>query len=178
MGTTLHRGARAPHYRGLSCCGAQAPDAQAQQLWLTGLVAPRHVGSSQTRARTRVPRTGRQALNHCATREALSLLLNNLIMIWCLVWFSSRFLCLWHIGLLGSPFIKSAKIFTIISLNIFSVPFSLFLLDFQLHTYWLLEAALLIFLKLFIPMYILFWIVSIFMSSNSLMFSSAILNCH
>ena len=27
---TLHRGAQAPHYRGLSCCGAQAPDAQAQ----------------------------------------------------------------------------------------------------------------------------------------------------
>ena len=30
VGTTLHRGARASHYRGLSCCGAQAPDAQAQ----------------------------------------------------------------------------------------------------------------------------------------------------
>ena len=29
-GNTLHRGARASHYRGLSCCGAQAPDAQAQ----------------------------------------------------------------------------------------------------------------------------------------------------
>ena len=53
-----------------SCCGAQAPDAQAQQLWLTGLVAPRHVGSSQTRARTRVPCIGRQTLNLCATREA------------------------------------------------------------------------------------------------------------
>ena len=44
-------------YRGLSCCGAQAPDAQAQQLWLTGLVAPWHVGSSQTRAQTPVPCT-------------------------------------------------------------------------------------------------------------------------
>ena len=54
-GATLHRGARASQYRGLSCCGAQAPDAQAQQLWLTGLDAPRHVGSSQIRARTRVP---------------------------------------------------------------------------------------------------------------------------
>ena len=41
-------------------------------MWLTGLVAPRHVGSSQTRARTRVPCTGRQTLNHCATREAPS----------------------------------------------------------------------------------------------------------
>ena len=70
-GTTPHRGARAPHHRGLSCCGAQAPDAQAQQLWLTGPAAPRHAGSSQTRARTRVPCISRQTLNHCATREAL-----------------------------------------------------------------------------------------------------------
>ena len=30
VGATLHRGARASHYRGLSCCGAQAPDVQAQ----------------------------------------------------------------------------------------------------------------------------------------------------
>ena len=30
-GATLHRGAWAFHCRGLSCCGAQAPDAQAQQ---------------------------------------------------------------------------------------------------------------------------------------------------
>ena len=68
---TLHRGVRASHRRGLSCCGAEAPDAQAQQLWLTGPAAPRHVGSSQTRARIRVPCIGRQILNHCATREAL-----------------------------------------------------------------------------------------------------------
>ena len=33
-----------------SRCGAQAPDAQAQSLWLTGLVAPWLVGSSQTGA--------------------------------------------------------------------------------------------------------------------------------
>ena len=69
-GATLHRGARASHCRGLSCCGAQAPDVQAQQLWLTGPAAPRHAGSSQTGARTRVPCIGRQTLNHCATREA------------------------------------------------------------------------------------------------------------
>ena len=56
-----------------SRCGAQAPDAQAQQLWLMGLVAPRHVGSSQTRAQTRVPCIGRQILNHCVTREAQEL---------------------------------------------------------------------------------------------------------
>ena len=42
-------------------------------MWLTGLVAPRHVGSSQTRAQTRVPCIGRQILNYCATREALSI---------------------------------------------------------------------------------------------------------
>ena len=70
VGATLHRGARASHYRGLSRCGAQAPDAQAQLLWLTGPVAPRHVGSSQTRARTRVPCIGRRTPNRCATREA------------------------------------------------------------------------------------------------------------
>ena len=29
-GATLHRGARTSRYRGLSCCGAQVPDAQAQ----------------------------------------------------------------------------------------------------------------------------------------------------
>ena len=74
-GATLHRGARASHYRGLSCCGAQAPDAQAQQLWFTGLAAPWHVGSPQTRARTRVSCIGRQILNHCATREAQSIFL-------------------------------------------------------------------------------------------------------
>ena len=70
-GTALHRDARASHRRGPSRCGAQAPDAQAQQLWPTGPAAPRHVGSSQTRARTRVPCISRQILNHCATREAL-----------------------------------------------------------------------------------------------------------
>ena len=55
VGAALHRRVRASHRRGLSCCGAQAPNAQAQYLWLTGPVAPRHVGSSQTRARTRFP---------------------------------------------------------------------------------------------------------------------------
>ena len=42
-------------------------------MWLTGLAAPRHVGSSRTGARTRVPCIGRRISNHCATREALSL---------------------------------------------------------------------------------------------------------
>ena len=60
----------ASHCCGLSRCGAQAPDAQAQRSWLTGPAALQHVGSSWTRARTRVPCVGRQTLNHCATREA------------------------------------------------------------------------------------------------------------
>ena len=46
--------------------------AQAQQLWRMGLVAPRHVGSSRTRARTCVTCIGRWIPNHCTTREALS----------------------------------------------------------------------------------------------------------
>ena len=36
-----------------------------------GLTAPWHVGSSRTRAQTRVPCTGRWILNHCTTREVL-----------------------------------------------------------------------------------------------------------
>ena len=48
----------------------QALDAQAQWPLLTGAAAPRHVGSSQTAARTRVPCIGRRTPNHCATREA------------------------------------------------------------------------------------------------------------
>ena len=59
--------------------------AQAQQLWLTGLVAPRHVGSSRTRARTCVPCTGRQILNHCTTREVPCLLSYFALCTLCLV---------------------------------------------------------------------------------------------
>ena len=60
-----------------SSCGSQAPGhvgsvvcgTQALSLRRMGLVAPRHVGSSWTRARTYVPCIGRRILNHCATRE-------------------------------------------------------------------------------------------------------------
>ena len=68
-----------PRHAGFSSCGTWAQQlwltgsrVQAQQLWRTGLVAPRHVGSSRTRARTRVPCIGRRIPNHCVTREALS----------------------------------------------------------------------------------------------------------
>ena len=84
-GSTLRCGARVSHCSGFSCCRAWALGMWAsvvvarglQQLWLTGLVAPRHVGSSQARARTRVPCIGRQTPNHCATREALNRYLLN-----------------------------------------------------------------------------------------------------
>ena len=46
---------RASHCCDLSRCGAQAPDAQAKRPWLTGPATLWHVGSSRTRARTRVP---------------------------------------------------------------------------------------------------------------------------
>ena len=49
--------------------GFSSWSSQAQQLRCTGLVALWHVGSSRTRARTRVPCFGRQILNHCATGE-------------------------------------------------------------------------------------------------------------
>ena len=48
------------------------PVAQAQELWHTGLVALQHVGSSQSRDRTRVPCIGRRDLTHTATREVLT----------------------------------------------------------------------------------------------------------
>ena len=79
---TLRGGARASYCDGFSCCRAWALGTRAQQLWLassrvqaqqlwcTGLVTTVHVGSSRTRARTRVPCIGRRILNQCATREA------------------------------------------------------------------------------------------------------------
>ena len=70
---------------GFSSCGTWAQQlwltgsrAQAQQLWHTGLVAPRHVGSSWTRAQTHVPCIGRRILNHCTTREAPKYFLEEL----------------------------------------------------------------------------------------------------
>ena len=57
---------------GFSSCGVQA-----QELWHMGLVAPRHVGSSRTRAQTHVPCIGRYILNHCATREVQRNILND-----------------------------------------------------------------------------------------------------
>ena len=58
-------------------------------MWLTGPAAPWHVGSSQTRARTRVPCISRQILNHCATREAL---LSSFEGCWTLLWKAGKLL--------------------------------------------------------------------------------------
>ena len=47
-----------------------------QALKCTGLAALRHVGSSQTRDRTRVPCIGRRILNHCTNREVPGFIFN------------------------------------------------------------------------------------------------------
>ena len=54
---------------GLSSCGSWALECRLSSCGSRGSVAPRHVGSSRTRARTRVPCIGRWILNHCATRQ-------------------------------------------------------------------------------------------------------------
>ena len=58
-------------YMGLSSCSTWSQQLQlsgsrawAQQLWHSGLVTPRHVGSSQTKDQTRVPCIGSQIPNH------------------------------------------------------------------------------------------------------------------
>ena len=51
-------------------------------MWRTGLVALQHLGSSWTRARTRVPCIGRRILNHCTTREVLFFFFNIYLFIW------------------------------------------------------------------------------------------------
>ena len=52
-----------------------------------GLVAPWHVGSSRSRAGTRVPCLGRRILNHCATREVpLFFFFNKFIIYFWLLW--------------------------------------------------------------------------------------------
>ena len=61
--------ARAWRRSGFSSVEHGLQGAQAQQLTYTGLVAPWHVGTSQTRDRTHVPCIGRRILYHWTTRE-------------------------------------------------------------------------------------------------------------
>ena len=77
---------QAPGLQQLWHMGSRVQD---QQLWRTGLVAPQHVGSSRTRAQTRVPCIGRQIPNHCPTREALELL--------------NKYFCVKHLKISKSP---------------------------------------------------------------------------
>ena len=53
----------APGFMGFSSCSVWA------QKWLTGLAAPWHMGSSQTKDQILVPCISRWILNHWATRE-------------------------------------------------------------------------------------------------------------
>ena len=64
--------------RGLQQLQHVGSRAQAQEFRCTGLVAPQHVGSSRTRARTRVPCIERWILNHCATREVLHIFFSEM----------------------------------------------------------------------------------------------------
>ena len=82
-GATLRCGAQASRRGGFSCCGAWALvtwasvvvacrlQSAGSAVVAPGFIAPRHVGSSRTRARTCVPCIGRWTPNHCTTREAL-----------------------------------------------------------------------------------------------------------
>ena len=61
-----------------SHCRAWPPTVPLQELWHTGSVAPRRVGSSQTRDQTGVPCITRWILNHWTTEEALYLILMSI----------------------------------------------------------------------------------------------------
>ena len=53
--------------------------AQAQELWLTGFIAPRHMGSSRTRDQTYLPFIGRWIPMHCTLRDVTSATHFNLL---------------------------------------------------------------------------------------------------
>ena len=57
---------------GATLCGMRASPQWLLWLWSTGLAAPWHVGSSQTRDQTRAPCIDRRIPTHCTTREAQS----------------------------------------------------------------------------------------------------------
>ena len=82
-----------------------------------GLVAPRHVGSSQTRARTRVPCIGRQILNHCATREALYSFFDWVVFFFLIL---SCMRCLYILELILCPLIHLQIFFPILRVIILS----------------------------------------------------------
>ena len=89
---------------GFSCCtaswhagfnsaahGIDSVSVRLQGAWApvirrTGFVALLHVGSSQTRERTRVPCTGRWIPIHCNTREVHYLLVSKSLDLWVFIW--------------------------------------------------------------------------------------------
>ena len=74
---------------GFSTCGSRALQCRLSSCGARALVAPRHVGSSRTRDRTRVPCIGRWILNHCTTREVRHSNFKRLISLD--VWFETEF---------------------------------------------------------------------------------------
>ena len=62
--------AQVSHCSSSFCCRALDLRSEDFRSSGMGLVALRHLGSSWTRDRTRLPCTGRQILNHWSTREA------------------------------------------------------------------------------------------------------------
>ena len=72
QGLLSSSGAWVSHCTGFFCFRAQTLDHRLQQLWCTGLVAPRHVEFSQTKDQTHVLCTGRQIFNHWTIREVPS----------------------------------------------------------------------------------------------------------
>ena len=82
-------------HTGVSGCSTQA-----QQLWHTGLVALRHVESTQTTDRTRVPCTGRWIPIHCTTREVPVISFKTLFTSSNFFFFQQIFIdhlpCVWH----------------------------------------------------------------------------------
>ena len=65
QGLLSSRSARVSHCGDFSCCGAQAPEHELSSCCALGLVAPRHVESSQTnQGLNYVPCIGRWTLNH------------------------------------------------------------------------------------------------------------------
>ena len=57
---------------GFGSCSLQNLEHSLSKLWQTGLVAPQHAESSQTKDLARVSCIGSRILIHCATREVLS----------------------------------------------------------------------------------------------------------
>ena len=97
-------------------------------LWRTGLVALRHVGSSRTRARTRVPCVGRQILNHCTTREVQNAVLLTLKAVLFLIHCAPAMRCTYHVPGTGNetvcvPFYCSPSVYREMCLDIHCTKF-------------------------------------------------------